>query len=110
MNKEIKDKWVAALESGEYEQGKGKLKRDNKFCCLGVLTDIYIKENNLEWEENENDYCLLDGFSETLSISVREWAEMNKESKQTILPELINLNDSQSKTFKQIAKVIKETL
>lgn len=33
---EFKD-WVAALRSGEYEQGHGSLCEYGKYCCLGVL-------------------------------------------------------------------------
>lgn len=40
MRKEIADKWVVALRSGEYKQGMGLLKKADKFCCLGVLCDI----------------------------------------------------------------------
>lgn len=40
MNPELKEKWVAALRSGIYEQGRGYLSRENKFCCLGVLCDV----------------------------------------------------------------------
>jgi len=45
MNLEIKEKWLKALRSGEYKQGNAFLNSNGKFCCLGVLTDIYIKEN-----------------------------------------------------------------
>ena len=41
MNKfpvDIKEKWLTALRSGEYKQGKYYLKNDNNcYCCLGVL-------------------------------------------------------------------------
>jgi len=40
MNPEIKQKWIEALKSGEYKQTDGKLRQDNRFCCLGVLCDI----------------------------------------------------------------------
>ncbi len=41
MDKELKAKWVAALRSGEYKQGKTFLRReDNSYCCLGVLLDV----------------------------------------------------------------------
>lgn len=42
MDKDIKRRWVEALRSGKYTQGKGKLFEDykNAFCCLGVLCDI----------------------------------------------------------------------
>jgi hypothetical protein len=38
---DIKAKWLEALRSGRYEQGRGHLRTsDDKFCCLGVLLDI----------------------------------------------------------------------
>jgi hypothetical protein len=41
MNKELKAKWVEALRSGKYKQGKGMLRNEKgQFCCLGVLCDI----------------------------------------------------------------------
>ena len=41
MKKENADKWVTALRSKKYEQGKSFLQSlDGKFCCLGVLLDI----------------------------------------------------------------------
>ena len=46
MNPEVKKLWVEALRGGKYVQGKGKLhyiSKDGqeKFCCLGVLCDLY---------------------------------------------------------------------
>lgn len=48
---EIGKEWVAALRSGEYKQGIGKLhaikkvdgKEQHEFCCLGVLSEILVK-------------------------------------------------------------------
>lgn len=41
MDKELKAKWVAALRSGQYKQGKGKLlANDGAMCCLGVLEAV----------------------------------------------------------------------
>lgn len=41
MRESIKRKWIHALRSGSYKQGKYTL-RDigNNFCCLGVLCDV----------------------------------------------------------------------
>lgn len=38
MDKQKKDRWTAALRSGEFKQGRGRL-RDGygHHCCLGVL-------------------------------------------------------------------------
>lgn len=41
MDSETKAKWVAALRSDEYKQGRGCLRSEaDEFCCLGVLADI----------------------------------------------------------------------
>jgi hypothetical protein len=45
MPKEFFDKWIQALESGEYIQGNGKLissnpSGPNRYCCLGVACAI----------------------------------------------------------------------
>jgi hypothetical protein len=40
MKKGLKKKWVAALRSGKYEQGREYLQADGKFCCLGVLCEV----------------------------------------------------------------------
>ncbi len=44
MKKELRDKWVAALRSGNYKQGRQKLHvrlgNDHEYCCLGVLCDV----------------------------------------------------------------------
>jgi hypothetical protein len=51
MIAEIKQKWLTALRSGEYQQGKSALRRDEGgqrlYCCLGVLCDL-IDPN--EWQ------------------------------------------------------------
>lgn len=41
MNAELKAKWIEALRSGRYEQGRERLRSDDGFCCLGVLCDVY---------------------------------------------------------------------
>ena len=40
MTPEFKAQWIAALRSGKYEQGKGRLREGDKFCCLGVACDL----------------------------------------------------------------------
>ena len=40
----FKEKWLAALRSGEFKKGKGYLEKEDKkgssFCCLGVACKI----------------------------------------------------------------------
>lgn len=77
MNQEIKKLWVEALRSGEYAQTGGELRVANKFCCLGVLCDIYKKEkNDGEWDEGtfvigEERECSI------LPSVVWRWAELS---------------------------------
>lgn len=40
MKNVTREEWLAALRSGEYKQGRGVLKEDGRFCCLGVLCDL----------------------------------------------------------------------
>lgn len=51
MKQELKNKWVEALRSGDYQQGRSVLRsHDDKFCCLGVLCDIASKDGILDHE------------------------------------------------------------
>lgn len=50
MNREIADKWTAALRSGQYSQTDGCLKRrwedgSCSYCALGVLVDLFKQEH-----------------------------------------------------------------
>jgi hypothetical protein len=40
VNKQLRDEWVKALRSGEYQQGRGGLRSEDKYCCLGVLCAV----------------------------------------------------------------------
>lgn len=37
---DIKEQWITALRSGQYEQGKKSLCENGKYCCLGVLSKL----------------------------------------------------------------------
>lgn len=87
MNREIADKWTAALRSGKYTQTDGKLKKrwedgSCSFCALGVLVDLYTKENpdvllESEWVDGTVAYLTDDDTaSEWLPWPVQKWADM----------------------------------
>jgi hypothetical protein len=57
MNISMLKKWIEALRSGEYKQAQGCLidkttYNEPRFCCLGVLSDLYAVDNPNEftWE------------------------------------------------------------
>jgi hypothetical protein len=80
MNKEIKEKWLKALRSKEYKQGYDYLRTGNveyRYCYLGLLTNIYIEEKGLEWDEGEDGIYKFGGSSMCLSPLVEEWADLN---------------------------------
>jgi hypothetical protein len=56
---EVKEKWLTALRSGEYEQTTQSLKNDGRYCCLGVLTDILLDRINGEWVVHPSGICSL---------------------------------------------------
>ena len=113
MNKTVKNKWIEALRSGEYEQGICSLRKDNKYCCLGVLCDLYGKENDTPWVKyvSEEEFRFL-GHNKWLPKEVRDWAgvDYNRVSLPKCIgdrTDLVQLNDSGC-SFDYIADVIEE--
>lgn len=122
MNQEIKDRWIAALRSGEYEQGRGYLKSDGKFCCLGVLCDLALKDGIVEADEERSSNVSygdpansVDCSDHVLPWAVRRWAEIDSSLGDEIMvditghPYLTTVNDKGA-TFEQIAQIIEEQL
>lgn len=79
MNKELKQKWVAALRSGEYKQGKGKLlyheNGETSYCCLGVLCEVAKFDPAIWHRKNILGECFVSGSTanslrENLNISI----------------------------------------
>jgi hypothetical protein len=112
MNPQIKQKWVDALRSGDYQQTQRRLHDENGFCCLGVLCDLYGKENNVEWDltNNGHNVYVFQDKKGILPLSVIEWAGVEDDNPE-ICGEtpLSRLNDSGS-TFNEIADLIEEHL
>jgi hypothetical protein len=76
MNPEIKAEWLAALRSGEYQQGRGRLRHDYgdqpEFCCLGVLCDLLVKRmpDGFKWKEVEGDGLYISAKEDSRSSSL----------------------------------------
>ena len=101
MDKELRDKWVAALRSGEYQQGKGYLKDiDGYYCCLGVCADVINKD---AWVHNPD---VLGDWS---------WNGEMDSLPEEIVPDeiqstLIRKNDDMGESFSEIADWIEENI
>lgn len=133
MKKEIKAKWIKALNSGKYSQTTGVLKDSDGFCCFGVLCELYKKEHkDTSWEKDGEETYSSYTFMEEDALpptKVMKWAGFKKiddtRTRNKYMPDnekysplisdkgtkrsLDDLNDS-GLTFKEIAKVIKEQL
>lgn len=71
----IKARWLKALRSGKYQQGKGELRsRDNKFCCLGVLCDLYAEDHGIEWDTLPGGFFTFMDHTGLLPREVKNWA------------------------------------
>ena len=75
MKTEIRDLWVEALRSGEYEQGRSALRPEKgRFCCLGVLCDLHSLANKAGEGWSGESYA---GWTNYLPAEVRDWAGLD---------------------------------
>lgn len=106
MPKELKEKWTAALRSGEYRQGyKALLSTNGAYCCLGVLQMVVDgKVEGLtgvrgypskEWLVANNINCLYNSGEHSWLNDI-----LLGENGATVL------NDNHRKTFLEIADLI----
>ena len=112
MNEEVKVKWIEALKSGQYEQGKRRLRTGDKFCCLGVLCDLHAIETGRAWEEEKYRGAYL-GKTDYLPSEVKEWAELiSNDPMVGVGHDQVNLSiiNDNGKTFEEIANIIEKDL
>lgn len=130
MRTDIKERWIAALKSGDYEQGrsqlhtKGELTGNERFCCLGVLCDLAYRDGvvsrrfNLEYHGSAayGDADDADSWDTAeLPYEVMIWAGL-EDPNPSVIDEhgghstLAHLNDNSRKSFHDIAAVIEKQL
>lgn len=118
MKPRIANRLAEVLKSGNFEKGEEQLCRITddgkyKYCCLGVLTELYNYERKLQKKKQlehrrleSNDIGWQDpgGFEfERCPKVVEDWAGLELEEQET----LIHLNDEE-KTWTQIIKKLKQ--
>ncbi|CAB4142522.1 hypothetical protein UFOVP434_16 [uncultured Caudovirales phage] len=101
MKKQYKEKWLTALRSGEYAQTTHTLSNAEGFCCLGVLCDISPKMKLENLAGKERDYS-----GDTLQDASLKFFGLSSEEQE----KLIEMNDDNGKSFKQIANWIEKNL
>lgn len=139
LNPEIKTKWLEALRSGEYEQGKGYLHYEDQgeqhYCCLGVLCEIAVEQGVIspgpstpggdDPLDSDHDAILAYGTAATTMPpdAVTAWAlDLEPDSYvsrmvtwSVEMPEghrrgLPELNDDDDLSFTEIADLIEQSL
>lgn len=103
LDKELRDRWIEALKSGKYQQGKGKLryrKEDSdQFCCLGVLCDVVDPEG---WKGTEGTILYFHrGMGAALGIPIPLLERIGIDAKK-----YADMNDHFGKSFEEIADYI----
>jgi hypothetical protein len=114
MDKKIKARWVKALRSGKFKQGKKSLyqqtpKGVDKFCCLGVLMHLI---EPTPWKPvagiNEHGNIEFYGYGGCTGYPHQRTMFMAGLTTEQA-NELADMNDGSS-SFKAIAKHIEKTL
>lgn len=99
LPEDFKAKWVAALRSGEYKQGKYLLHDEGRFCCLGVACRVAGLDINLigySKYTNSMPYRSMPSFFRYADPGSPAWG-------------LAKMNDN-GKTFSEIADYIEANL
>jgi hypothetical protein len=104
MKPSDKKAWVAALRSGEYEQGRRSLCKYDKYCCLGVAYDVLCVG---DWQQAGDGWGVARGESLLPSLGLLPDSVANKLGLGHVQHQLADLNDS-GRGFGHIAKWIEE--
>lgn len=121
-DRELATRWIAALESGEYTQTHGRLKRGNSYCCLGVLCDLVDndawlpdpnREGGFDWkpaDEPRHGFTPPVSLMSNLNLHVdasrgddTPWTYNNR-----LIETLISVNDEHAGSFPEIAALLRD--
>lgn len=111
MNPVVKARWLTALRSGEYQQGRELLAQrdaDNRwsYCCLGVLCELAVADGVVEptgcscgsTDDSHDDNVdphrrYYGGFDTVLPPAVVRWADLPTDNPIVAGTDLATCND-----------------
>lgn len=100
--KEFK-KWIAALDSGKYQQTSiGLLHNCGRYCCLGVACKVLIPEDRLKFDHGR----IVGGLPDTQDNAPEWLKKINEDFQNKTGRALSMLNDSDRMTFTEIATLL----
>jgi hypothetical protein len=107
MKKEWATKWIKALRSGKYKQAKKCLRKDNAYCCLGVLTKLLNpKHEDLKGDLRSKGLELPEDVMEITGVTSGK-GKCDFTIVSTWQPDLARYNDN-GYSFKEIADIIEK--
>lgn len=138
MNADVAKKWAAELRSTPCGQTTGTLRETVEdcphpaYCVMGVLCDLYLREQGGEWQKREvidfggevldTTWVCGDGFAANPPPEVLEWAGLRDSAEIDLYPLLpapqkvgyygvatfMTANDVYGVTFTQFADLIEQ--
>lgn len=108
MNPGIRAQWCAALRSGEYKRGTGRLHQfDDRFCCLGVLCDLAAKEGVVQRDQAaRHTMYRYDGEAHYLPDAVMYWAGLASANPRLTNGRTLAAMNDDGRSFAEIANAI----
>jgi hypothetical protein len=107
MNSEIKTEWVRQLRSGKYRQGQHALAWVGRYCALGVYCEVVSSEADPARDHSEGGYeDLMSDEPCGVPLSVLARGRLHEADAWQI----IDLNDTEGRSFRQIADWIERHL
>lgn len=103
MQRELRDKWTAALRDGSHQQGRATLCYEfhdgmRAYCCIGVLCDVADPQG---WRHNSVVASHIDHQWGETQLSIRGLREVGLTEEEQ--EELVYLNDVDKLDFPAIA-------
>lgn len=116
VNVENMRKWVAALRSGKYKQGKNRLKHAGRHCCLGVACDVSDVDMKGCWGEGTLNYDVSFwlGLRSEIDLGLHSDIDADWSNPRLTHPEMgqgraTEANDELGWSFSDIADAIEHT-
>ena len=113
MKAELKQRWVRALRSRKYKQGRGALRKKTPdgftYCCMGVLADLIAPDS---WENPEpNGKCHSNWANDMEEFDLDRLREIGLDPMEQC--DLIAMNDGEESKpvgFRRIADWIEKNV
>jgi len=102
----LKD-WTDKLRSGDYEQGEQYLNKEGKYCCLGVLCELYI-ECGGKLDKGVGNPVRYDDVVSTLPVDVITWSGLRGKNGPGLVGDSLSFLNDSGCSFDYIAYILEK--